>query len=70
MLKDCHPGSVNCFAARTLLPVKGENVFTAEPGRAIARSSIYRLEYKALGEAQRWRQIHLPRPPVPPLEVV
>lgn len=70
MLKDCHMGFMNCFATHTLLPIKGENVFIADPGRAIKRCFIYSLEYKAIGEAQRWREKQLPAPPLPPFQII
>lgn len=44
MLKDCHMVFMNCFATHTLLPIKGENVFIVDPGRAIKFCFIYSLE--------------------------
>lgn len=65
MLKDCHMVFMNCFATHTLLPIKGENVFIVDPGRAIKFCFIYSLEYKAIRDSQQWRKNHLPALPLP-----
>lgn len=69
MLQDCHIVFMNCFATHTLLSIKGENVFTVDPGRAIKFGFIYRLEYKAIRDSQQCREPP-PALPLPPFEII